>query len=522
MKSILFLASLTLYLFSCKRNENLSSSVSKLESRVDSLVKVDLDSMRAAGIAIAVFKGDEKLLVKSYGFADLELEVKLSVNASFEIGSVTKQFTATAILQLVEQNKLSLDEEMTKYINFNTQGKKVTIRHLLSHTSGIKGYTELPEFENLSKLKFSRDSLLRLVEKQPFDFDPGEALIYNNTGFFMLGLIIEKITGITYEEYVRKNLFDPAEMKHSYYCSENKITKNRAHGYDTGDKGLVRAAYLDHTWPYAAGSLCSTVEDLIAWNRALHHGKILKDSMYTELLKPALLNDGSVTHYAKGITVTDYHGHRMISHGGGINGFLSENRYFPEEKLNIAVLVNSTGPVSPGNIADRIAIWLLNPIPETAAEFNGSLSRYTGVYKEKARGADMTVSVTNNDSTLLVQMGGNKPTPLSYKEKDNWSDGISTYMFKGIDTVFNELRIDQTYGYYILKKQILHAKPKLNGSLHQLLGCFHHRPGSISFLLIVLIRYGHNVTLSSELFYESSGVKIEDYCPYNDIAMGWH
>jgi len=415
-------------------------------------VKVDLDSVKAAGIAIAVFKGDEKLLVKSYGFSDLELDVKLPVNASFEIGSVTKQFTAAAILQLAEQNKLSLNDEMTKYINFNTQGKKVTIRHLLSHTSGIKGYTELPEFENLSKLKFSRDSLLRLVEKQPFDFDPGEALIYNNTGFFILGLIIEKITGLTYEEYVRKNLFDPAGMKNSYYCSENKLIKNRAHGYDTDDKGLVRAGYLNHTWPYSAGSLCSTVEDLIAWNKALHQGKILKSPMYAELLMPTLLNDGTATHYAKGITVTDFHGHRMISHGGGINGFLSENRYFPEEKLNIAILVNSTGPVSPGSIADRIANWLLNPIPETTSEFNGSLSRYTGIYKGRTRGADMTVSVTNNDSTLLVQMGGNKPMPLKYKEKDNWSDGYSTYMFTGLDTAIHEMRIDQTYGYYILKK----------------------------------------------------------------------
>ncbi len=141
----------------------------------------------------------------------------------------------------------------------------------------------------------------------------------------MLGLIIEKVSGLTYEEYVKKNLFEKAGMKNSYYGSEIRVIRNKAHGYDTGEKGLVHAAYLDHTWPYAAGSLCSTTEDLVKWNDALHHGKILGEKMYTEFITPAVLNDGTKTHYAKGITLSEQGGRRLISHGGGINGYLSQN-----------------------------------------------------------------------------------------------------------------------------------------------------------------------------------------------------
>ncbi|MEJ0054462.1 MAG: serine hydrolase domain-containing protein [Bacteroidota bacterium] len=224
-------------------------------------------------MGIAIYKGDEKLLLKGYGFADLEFDVKMPPDASFEIGSVTKQFTSAAILQLVEQGKISLDDDFTKYVKFDTKGKKVTVRQLMNHTSGIKGYTELDVFETLMSHKYKRDTLLRIVEKEKFDFEPGEALIYNNTAFFILGFIIEKVSGTTYEDYVQRNLFEKAGMTHSFYCNETKVVKNRAHGYNMGEVKLRRADYIDHNWPYAAGSLCSTPEDLVKWNNALHHGR---------------------------------------------------------------------------------------------------------------------------------------------------------------------------------------------------------------------------------------------------------
>ncbi len=251
MKQLLLSLILLAFILSCTNTEK--QTISQLEHQVDSLVQPYLDSAKIAGMAVAVYKGSEKLMIKNYGYADLEWNVELPVNASFEIGSVTKQFTAACILLLAEEGKLSLDDEMTKYIAYDTKGRKVTIRQLLSHTSGIKSYTDLPFFEHFSQQHHERDTLLRILEKEGYDFEPGEMLHYNNSAFFMLGLIIEKVSGIAYEEFVKKNLFDKAGMSNSYYCSESKIIKNKAHGYDTGEDGLMNAAYLDQTWPYAAG-----------------------------------------------------------------------------------------------------------------------------------------------------------------------------------------------------------------------------------------------------------------------------
>lgn len=189
--TILFLLS-GLILMRCQSSSPRADAPGSLEQRVDSLIKPYIDSTRVAGVAIGVFKDRKPLLLKSYGHADMELDVKLPVDVSFEIGSVTKQFTAAAILQLAEQKNLSLEDDFTKYVRYDTRGKKVTIRQLPSHTSGIKGYTELSGFRSLSIQKLGRDTLLRMVEKEPFDFEPGEALIYNNTAFFILELIIKK------------------------------------------------------------------------------------------------------------------------------------------------------------------------------------------------------------------------------------------------------------------------------------------------------------------------------------------
>jgi CubicO group peptidase (beta-lactamase class C family) len=453
MKSISIYASLIVLLFSCTGKVATQKAVPDLEHRVDSLVQTYLDSSKIAGVAIAVFKGEEKLLLKSYGYADLEFDVKMPVDASFEIGSVTKQFTAAAILQLVAGGKLKLEDDITKYLNFDTQKRKVTILNLLTHTSGIPGYTEMPEFESISLQSLERDTLLRMIEKKPFDFEPGERLIYSNTGFFMLGLIIEKVTGLTYEEYVKKNLFEKASMENSYYASNSMVIKNRAHGYATDNKELVRADYLNHLWPYAAGSLCCTAEDLARWNNALHHGKILNDSMYKEFITPARLNDGTVTRYAKGINVTGENERRMLAHGGGINGFVSENRFFPSENLSIVVLINSTGPVSPGKIAEYITTILLGKPPVDTQLYKGNLSGFTGTFQGRGRGEDLLADVTVSDSTIQVKINDARPRPLSYWKDNKWrNQSGAIYEFVAKNDTVRELRIDQVGGFYILKK----------------------------------------------------------------------
>ena len=430
-------------LASCSTKPSYSPS---LEAYADSLIRPLIDSGKIAGASVAVVKGENILLRKTYGFGDLEFNVPMPEDATFEIGSVTKQFTCVAILQLAAEGKLSLDDEPSKYIRFDSRGRRMTIRNLMNHTSGIKGYTEMPVFEVISMQAHPLDTLIRMVEKEPYDFEPGDRLIYNNTGFFMLGLIIEKVSGLSYEEYVQKNLFDKAGMTNSYYGSENKIISHRAHGYDWQPDGLVRTAYLNHLWPYAAGSLCSNPDDLIKWNEALHNGKVLDESSYEELLATAVLNDGTVTRYGKGITVTEVHGETMLEHGGGINGFLSENRYFPKSDVHVVVLFNTAGPHGPGPIADQLVEKVLGKTQVTESDFPGDLAELTGTYGGRARGRDVTVEVFSKDKILFYVF--NKDTSrLIWSQNGPWSHQGQQFYFKP-----SELHVDQVYAFYKFQK----------------------------------------------------------------------
>jgi CubicO group peptidase (beta-lactamase class C family) len=176
------------------------------------------------------------------------------------------------------------------------------VRRLLDHTSGIKGATEIPGFGRLSRQTLPRDSLLPIIQSFPLEFEPGHALIYNNSAYILLGHIIEKVSGQSYEDYVEEHLFPLAGMDDSAYCSNTEVWTKRAHGYAPGQDGLQRAEYHDHTWPYSAGSLCSTVADLVSWNRALHGGRILSPEAYDMMIIPAPLEDSTPIRYAMGLS----------------------------------------------------------------------------------------------------------------------------------------------------------------------------------------------------------------------------
>ena len=335
-------------------------------AELDSAARAHVESEIIAGVSVAVVHRGETLLQRGYGYVDLEWSVETPRNggASYEIGSVTKQFTAAAAMLLVEEGKLDLEADFTDYVDFDTQGHTVPVRRLLDHTSGIKGYTEMPVFGEFSPLKLPRDSLMRIVEQEPFDFEPGSAQIYNNSAYFLLGLIIEAVSGQSYEDFVAERLFAPTGMADSYYCSEALVREGRAHGYDAvSPEMVIRARYLDHTWPYAAGSLCSTVGDLVRWNQALHGGALLRPGSYRAMTTPSPLEDGTPIRYAMGLQVHDPGGRLVIQHGGGINGFLSDGRYYPDDDLLVVVLQNSTGPVGPGSLAAALVEIVLGPAP---------------------------------------------------------------------------------------------------------------------------------------------------------------
>jgi len=258
-----------------------------VSARLDSIAEAGVKDGRVVGLSVAGVQGDDTLLLNGYGHADVELDVPTPPDAMCEIGSVTKQFTAAAILQLRDAGKIDLDADISRDLpDFLAQGRRISVRQLLNHTSGIKGITEIPEFADLSRRALPRDSALALIARQGFEFEPGEVQVYNNSAYILLGLIIEVQSGMSYEDYEEQRIFAPLGMTRSRYCSNTEVVHNRARGYAFVGDEVRRASYADHPWPYAAGSLCSTAIDMVTWLQALHGGKVPGSRSYCEMTAP--------------------------------------------------------------------------------------------------------------------------------------------------------------------------------------------------------------------------------------------
>ena len=436
---------------SCQEKSELSETT-RLESFTDSLFQASVDSSQIAGGSILVYQNGKTLMKKTYGYASLELSAPIPEGGVFEIGSVTKQFTAAAILKLAEANKLSLDDDFTQYLDFDTNGRKVTIDNLMNHTSGIPSYTtDIPEFLDLSIQDHPRDTLVRLVESKTFMFEPGEALIYNNSAYFFLGLIIEKVTGQTYEEYLQESFFDPLGMDNTSYCSTSEVTKNKVYGYSYTPEGLKQKEYLNHTWPFSGGSLCSTTQDLLTWMTALHRGNVLSETLYQSLITPGQLRDGSEVFYAMAlVNYLDFGNHR-IGHNGSINGFLTDTRYFPEEDLYIISLVNTTGPKGAGYFADEITWKILEKNTPQSVDLDIDTKVLEGKYTGAVRGSyEYSIEVKSilNGLAIKSERDENADTLSIYIGNNTWADNNNRIIINN-----NEYRIVSPSAYYILKKE---------------------------------------------------------------------
>lgn len=433
--------------FSC-RQQGEAPVQNEFAAFADSLFGEAVDSAQIAGAAVVVKKGGQLLLSKSYGYASLELGAPVPDSATFEIGSVTKQFTAAAILKLATAGKLSLDADFTDYVAMDTGGRKITLRQLLNHTSGIASYTEIPEFWGLSVESHPRDSLLRLVETKPFLFEPGERLIYNNTGYFILGLVIEKASGQPYADYLKSTFFDPLQMHDTYYCSQAEVVKGKVYGYDYSDTGLKQKPYLDHAWPYAAGSLCSSAGDLLKWMEALHTGQILSPEEYREIATPGTLNNGSPLRYAMGLVHFSDNGHRQIGHGGGIHGFLSETRYYPDDDLYVVCLVNTTGPRGASSFANALTWNILQKESYDSRPFDQDADRLSGTFSGQVRGRMLDMEIQAAPEGLIWKPAGEETadTLTTYLGDALWMDGNDRVFYRDGKWV-----IDQVSGYYVLE-----------------------------------------------------------------------
>ena len=291
-----------------------------------------------------------------FGMANMEWNIPNTPDTKFRLGSITKQFTATVILQLVEQGKIKLDGKLSDYLPDYRKdvGEKVTIHHLLTHTSGIPSYTSQPGFaENVSRNPYKVDEFVKKYASGNLEFEPGSKFLYNNSGYFLLGAIIERVTGKPYEQVLKENIFDPLGMKNTGYDRYGTILPKRAAGYVKTPDSYVNAPYLDMSIPYAAGSLYSTVEDLYLWDQALYTDKLLTAQSKALMYTPFLDNYAygwNITHASFKVNNADV---PVITHGGGINGFTTTIVRFPKEK-NLIVMLDNTNTEYLDRLSDSI------------------------------------------------------------------------------------------------------------------------------------------------------------------------
>ena len=303
----------------------------------------------------------------------------------FRLGSITKQFTAVCILMLMERGLLDLQDEITQHLpGYPTQNRKITVEHLLTHTSGIKSITDMPEWLPLWRKDMSIDELIALFKDQPMDFEPGERFQYNNSGYILLGGIIEKLSGLRYADFVQKNIFDPLDMAHSLYDDPARLVLGRVAGYTKGSEGFENAPYLSMSQPYAAGALASCVDDLAKWDAALYTDKLVNQGTLARAFQSGQLNNGEITGYGYGWMIGEYEGYKFIEHVGGINGFTTGAVRVPDARVYVAVLTNLDTPnPDPSTVAFQLAAQAINkpwvePSPIELTE--EVLEFYPGVY----------------------------------------------------------------------------------------------------------------------------------------------
>ncbi|HZH30391.1 MAG TPA: serine hydrolase [Pyrinomonadaceae bacterium] len=300
---------------------------------------------------------------KGLGLANMEWNVPNEVDTKFRLASITKQFTAALILQLVDQGKLKLDGKLSEYLPDYRKdvGDKVTIHHLLTHTSGIPSYTSLPKFmEEASRNSYTVAEFVKKYASGDLEFEPGAKYRYNNSGYFLLGAIIEKVHGKPYEQVIKENIFEPLGMKNSGYDRHNTILSKRASGYQKTPAGYVNAPYLDMSIPYAAGSLYSTVEDLYLWDQALYADKVVSAKSREVMYKPFLDNYAYGWNISKVTLGQSKEVVNSIAHSGGIHGFSTLLTRYPDQKHLVVLLDNTARGENLGRINRDLTNILYN------------------------------------------------------------------------------------------------------------------------------------------------------------------
>ena len=331
-------------------------TTAELGNRVDAVAGIML-SRHVAGISVGVARDGQLVLARGYGMANLEHSVAVTPETVFHIASISKNILAAVVLQLVDAGKLQLDDDVTKYVpEAPTRGHHVTVRQLLNHTSGIYSFTSLPEAADNERRELSHEQVLGLIKDKQFDFEPGTRWRYNNSGFYLAGLVVERVTKQEYGAYVREHVFKPLGMNSASLCDARMVVPHLASGYEVDGGVLVNAAFLSWKLPFAAGAVCATATDLLKWEAALDGGRVLSPSSLALMRAPTTLAGGTKIDYGLGTRLGSLNGHRLLGHTGSGGGFRSVLESFPGDRLTIVILINTEdGSPPPVAMASEIA-----------------------------------------------------------------------------------------------------------------------------------------------------------------------
>lgn len=368
------------------------------------------------GCAILVAKKGEIIYKKAFGSADLELNVPMQADMVFKIASVTKQFTAVAILKLVEQGKIGLQDSLQKYIpDFPSKGHTITIEHLLTHTSGIRDYMQI-DFRgiNMERWDYTPKQLIDSFKHYALAFEPGTKFSYSNSGYYLLGYIIEKVSGKSYQRYVQDNLLTPLGLTHSFFDMGNNLIPNRVNGYRQESTAYVNADFWSPSLAYAAGGLLSNTEDLYNWFKGLLSYKIIKKGSLEKTFTPFTLKDGSPLTYGYGWYIQHMSSIKSIEHSGKMNGFTSNAIYYPQQDVYIAVLFNCENAPK-DEISKEVSEIVLGQTLQTGTkQSDKTLNTYIGTYN-LTTDPKRSIEVSKEGNGLVAKVSGQQTFEILFQ-----------------------------------------------------------------------------------------------------------
>jgi CubicO group peptidase (beta-lactamase class C family) len=422
-------------------------SVYAQDARIDAAI-APYYAANEPGATVIVTRDGKEIFRKAYGLANLERQQPMRADMTLRIGSVTKQFTAVAVLMLAEEGKLKLDDEVTKYLpDYPVHGERITIEHLLTHTSGIPNYSGNRDFLAERHLPATPEQMTRYFKTEPLDFKPGSKWAYSNSGYILLGAIIEKASGQPYADFITKRILQPVGMNDTAYEGQEPRRFDYASGYSQQQGKLVAAAALHPSKTYAAGALVSTASDLARWDAAISQGKLLRADSWKRAFTPATLASGKSTNYGYGWESGKLQGLSMSAHGGNINGFSTYTMRVPSEKLFVAVLSNAEyGIVQPDVVATKAAaIAIGKPLPDfkPVTLEPGALAAFTGVYQTDPQAPRMIVA--ENGKLFMQRPGRGRTALLAHSANGFYIDKSLTHMEfgRGADGKVAQLVIHQ-------------------------------------------------------------------------------